>query len=33
MFGLLGEPPFRNRHYSPLMARNKPDGGGSIIVE
>ena len=33
MFGPFQEPPFKEIHYSPLMARNKPDGGIRIIVD
>ena len=33
MFGPFQEPPFKEIHYSPLMARNKPDGGVRIIVD
>ena len=33
MFGPFDKPPFKNIHYSPLMARDKPDGGVRIIVD
>ena len=33
IFGPFQKPPFKQIHYSPLMARNKPDGGVIIIVD
>ena len=33
IFGPFQEPPFKQMHYSPLMARSKPDGGVRIIVD
>ena len=33
MFGPFDKPPFKDIHYSPLMARDKPDGGVRIIVD
>ena len=33
MFGPFKEPPFKEIHYFPLMARNKPDGAVRIIVD
>ena len=32
MVGPISEPPFAI-HYSPLMARSKPDGGTRVIVD
>ena len=33
IFGPFQKPPFEQIHYSPLMARNKPDGSVRIIVD
>ena len=33
MFGPFKDPPFKEIHYSPLIARDKPDGGVRIIVD
>ena len=33
MFGPFEKPLFTEMHYSPVKARNKPDGGVRIIVD
>ena len=33
MAGLFSIQPFTKTHFSPLMARNKPDGGAIVIVD
>ena len=33
MVGPLYTPPFAKMHYSPIMARSKPDGGTRVIVD
>ena len=33
MLGPLVTPPFTKMHYSPIMARAKPDGGTRVIVD
>ena len=33
MVGPLEEVPFEKLHVSPLMARDKPDGGVRVIVD
>ena len=33
MAGLFDIKPFTKTHFSPLMARNKPDGGVRVIVD
>ena len=33
MFGPINQSPFLKTHLSPLMARDKPDGGVRVIVD
>ena len=33
MLGPFNEQPFENMHFSPLMSRDKPDGGVRVIVD